>query len=262
MPVHQTKVKWRLMKTLFFDLHIDNLPMEKTVSLIRNNVRLKIKTVYADINVASVVFSRKKRKMRNFFNSCDLVNVDGYGVVLGGFLTGHDRFHRVAGVDLLFRLLEMAEKEEMRPFLLGSKEDVIEKAARNITMTFPSLSLAGYHHGYFWDNEKKMFDEINRSGPDMLFIGITSPRKEQFIERYRDRLDVPFIMGVGGSFDIFAGVTKRAPLFVQKMGMEWLFRLCQEPRRLYKRYIYTNIFYFLMILQELAARQRDISIFR
>ncbi len=245
------------MRIPFFDLFIDNLPMETTVRRIMDNIRYNFKTVYADINVASLVFSRKKKRMRDYFNSCDIVNVDGYGVVLGGLLIRGDRFHRVAGVDLLLRLLEAAEKEGMRPFLLGGEREVIEKAARNIEATFPGLRLGGYHHGYFWDNERKVIEMINRSGSHMLFVGITSPRKEMFMERYRNILHVPFVMGVGGSFDIWAGAVKRAPVWVQRLGMEWFFRLCQEPERLWKRYVYTNFYYLLMILRETGVARRN-----
>ena len=109
--------------------------------------------------------------------------------------------------------------------------------------------LVGYHNGYFWDDEQAMVDRIRESKAQLLFVGITSPRKENFINRWRDQLGVTFVMGVGGTFDVAAGKVQRAPLWMQRWGMEWFYRVLQEPRRMWKRYLVTNVMFAWMVLK-------------
>ena len=133
---------------------------------------------------------------------------------------------------------------------LGAKPAVVEEAVSNIRRPFPALRIAGAHHGYFWHDEAAVVEKIRQSGATLLFVGITSPKKEEFISRHGDRLGVKFVMGVGGTFDVVAGKTTRAPQWMQQSGLEWLYRLIQEPRRMRKRYLLTNSEYAWLILRE------------
>jgi len=197
-------------------------------------------TQHVVVNVAKVVNMRVDASLREAVNGCDIVNIDGMGVVWGARMLGVDVPERVAGVDLFFSLLSLASERGDSVFFLGAREDVVNEAVCRIQGDYPSLKIAGWHHGYFWDDEEAVVKQIADSGAAMLFVAITSPRKEQFIHRWREQLGVRFAMGVGGTFDIVAGKTKRAPVWMQKSGLEWLFRVIQEPGRMWKRYLVTN----------------------
>lgn len=117
---------------------------------------------------------------------------------------------------------------------------------------YPYLQIAGYRNGYFnFDQEEEIVNNIKKSKPNMLFLGISSPKKEIFIDKYSKTLNIPFTMGVGGSFDIVAGITKRAPKWMQNCGLEWFYRLCQEPQRMWKRYLVTNTLFGFLALKEI-----------
>jgi N-acetylglucosaminyldiphosphoundecaprenol N-acetyl-beta-D-mannosaminyltransferase len=182
--------------------------------------------------------------------ACDIINIDGMGIVIGGRFLGKQIPERVAGIDLFHQLLKYAEGTGYSVFFLGAKAHVVEVAVANIRNLYPALNIAGFNHGYFWDDEATVVEKIRQSGAALLFVAITSPGKEQFINRWREKLGVKFAMGVGGTFDIVAGVTKRAPLWMQKIGFEWLYRVIQEPRRMWKRYLVTNTIFAGLLLKE------------
>lgn len=205
---------------------------------------------YGDMNVATLVNMRRDDKLKEFFRSCDIVNIDGMGVVFGARFLGYDVPERVAGVDLFGELMAMSAREGLSVYLLGAKKDVVAAAAAKVKALYRGLKVAGYHHGYFWDDEKEMVEKIRASGAQLLFVAITSPQKENFINRWRHQLGVNFVMGVGGTFDVVAGVTKRAPLWMQNSGLEWFYRILQEPRRMWKRYLVTNTKFFFMLIRE------------
>ena len=205
------------------------------------------------VNVAKLVNMREDHILREAVTGCDIINIDGMGVVWGARLAGHSVPERVAGIDLFFQLLKLASERDEPVFLLGAREEVVKQAVKNLRKSFPRLNIAGYHHGYFWDDEESVVRKIHDSGATMLFVAITSPRKEQFIHRWKDHLGVRFAMGVGGTFDIVAGKTRRAPVWMQKAGMEWLYRVLQEPGRMWKRYLITNVRYLGLFSKELLT---------
>ncbi|MDQ6950610.1 MAG: WecB/TagA/CpsF family glycosyltransferase [Mariprofundales bacterium] len=206
-------------------------------------------TQHVVVNVAKVVNMRHDLKLREAVSGCEIINIDDMGVVWGARMLGLNVPERVAGVDLFFSLLSLAATRGDSVFFLGAREDVVNEAVRKIQGDDPLLKIAGWHHGYFWDNEESVVKQIADSGATMLFVAITSPRKEQFIHRWREQLGVRFAMGVGGTFDIVAGKTKRAPLWMQQSGLEWLYRVIQEPRRMWKRYLMTNSKFAWMLLR-------------
>jgi N-acetylglucosaminyldiphosphoundecaprenol N-acetyl-beta-D-mannosaminyltransferase len=131
---------------------------------------------------------------------------------------------------------------------------VLERAVENADLNWPGLVLAGYRDGYFGEEEEaEIVEDIKRSNPDCLFIGLPTPRKERFLHRYRETLGVPFIMGVGGSFDVLAGHVSRAPRSLQNAGLEWLYRVYQEPKRMWWRYVSTNAVYAGLLGKELLS---------
>lgn len=235
---------------------MDVASMEKTVATIREAVIAGRFTQHVVVNVAKLVHMRDDAQLRESVESCDIINIDGMGVVLGARFLGHDVRERVAGVDLFHELLAMSAREGLSVYLLGAQDEVVTATARKVEALYPGLQIAGYHHGYFWDDEAAMVEKIRASGAQLLFVAITSPKKENFINRWRDQLGVTFVMGVGGTFDVVAGKVKRAPLWMQRYGLEWLYRVIQEPGRMWKRYLTTNSkFAWMLLMEKLRTKQ-------
>ncbi len=211
------------------------------------------------INVAKLVNMQTQKDLKDSVLACDIINIDGMGIVWGGRFLGLKIPERVAGIDLFSELLSFAQRQGERVFFLGASNVVLNLAVDNLQKTYPDLNIAGWHHGYFGDNELSVVEKIRTSGATMLFVAMSSPQKEKFINKWRDVLGVKFAMGVGGTLDIVAGKTKRAPLWMQRYGLEWLYRVIQEPRRMWKRYLFTNCkFLFLLInekLKNISAEQ-------
>jgi N-acetylglucosaminyldiphosphoundecaprenol N-acetyl-beta-D-mannosaminyltransferase len=156
----------------------------------------------------------------------------------------------------MVKLLAAAEKHKLGVFFLGAKREVVNALVEQCRTQYPSLNIAGFRDGYFGpDDHLAIVEDIRASGADMLFIGMPSPFKETWVERHRQRLEVPVIMGVGGSFDVLAGFIQRAPRWLQSCGMEWFWRLLMEPRKLWKRYLITNSEFIWLAGREIAARR-------
>jgi len=230
--------------------------MEETVQLIKERLSNGIFTQHVVVNVAKVVNMRKDSELAQSVTECDIINIDGMGVVWGARFLGHDVSERVAGVDLFHELNAMAEKEGFPVFYLGAKDEIVSKTALIMKKGHPNLRIAGYHHGYFWDAEEAIVEEIRKSGAKLLFVAITSPKKENFINKWKDQLGVDSVMGVGGTFDVVAGKVKRAPMWMQRCGLEWFYRVLQEPRRMWKRYFVTNSKFAWLLLSS-KFRKRD-----
>jgi N-acetylglucosaminyldiphosphoundecaprenol N-acetyl-beta-D-mannosaminyltransferase len=207
------------------------------------------------LNVAKLVKTRTDAELRRDVVESDLVGIDGTGIVWGARALGIHIPERVAGVDLMQRLLAICARDSFRPYFLGARQAVLERAMAVATTRWPGLTFAGHHDGYFeLEDEADIVADIQASGADCLFIAMPTPRKERFLHRYRRQLGVPFIMGVGGSFDVLAGAVRRAPPFMQRAGLEWLYRTWQEPRRMWWRYASTNAAYAGLIGREIATR--------
>lgn len=223
--------------------------MNETVDEIFSRLKFGLFTQHVVVNVAKLVNMGRDEVLDESVQSCDIINIDGMGVVWGAKFLGFDVPERVAGFDLFHKLLARAAKEGEPVFLLGARPEILEQAVINLETKFPGLKIAGSHHGYFWDDEEAVVAEIAASGAKMLFVAISSPKKENFINSWRQQLGVNFVMGVGGTFDIVAGKSKRAPELMQKYGLEWLYRLIQEPRRMWKRYLVTNTIFVFKLLR-------------
>ena len=233
---------------------MDVASMDDTVETIRSAISAGQFTQHVVVNVAKLVNMRNDAQLKESVHSCDIINIDGMGVVLGARFLGHAVPERVAGVDLFHELLKMSQANKFSVFLLGAKDDVVSKATSTVLGLYPGLKVAGYHHGYFWDDEAALVEKIRASGAKLLFVAITSPKKENFINRWRDQLGVDFVMGVGGTFDVVAGKVKRAPKWMQQYGLEWLYRVIQEPGRMWKRYLTTNVKFAWLLIKEKCKR--------
>lgn len=221
--------------------------MSETLVMIKDRLLSGVFTQHAVVNVAKLVNMRSNPELEKSVSECDIINIDGAGVVWGGRFLGHDIPERVAGIDLFHQLNAMAEDSGFPVYFLGAKEDVVCATARIMSERHPNLKLAGFHHGYFWEDEEAVVSAIRNSGAKLLFVAIESPKKENFINKWKEELGVDFVMGVGGTFDVVAGRVKRAPGWMQRSGLEWFFRVVQEPRRMWRRYLVTNTKFVLLI---------------
>ncbi|WP_311407887.1 WecB/TagA/CpsF family glycosyltransferase [Liquorilactobacillus uvarum] len=180
-------------------------------------------------NPEIVLFARQNKKYASILNTADYTTADGIGIIKGAKILGRPLPERVTGYDTLLSLLKFANEQKKRVFFLGAKPLVINKLIDKIKQNYPNLIIAGQHDGYFKD-EASIVQEIKQSSPDFVFVALGFPKQEFFINHYRQSSPAIW-MGVGGSFDVLAGITKRAPLFWQKHHIEWLYRLLQEPSR-------------------------------
>jgi N-acetylglucosaminyldiphosphoundecaprenol N-acetyl-beta-D-mannosaminyltransferase len=234
---------------------IDNLSMEETLQTIEGFIHSGQPHQHVVVNVDKLVKASRDPELRGIINECALINVDGMPVVWASRLLGKPLKERVAGVDLFEALMRRAGEKGWRVFLLGAKEEVVSKVASTYQHKYPKLVLAGYRNGY-WKGEAEeaqVVEQIRAARPDLLFVAISSPKKEQFLGRYQAEMKIPFAMGVGGTFDVAIGHVKRAPVWMQKSGLEWFYRFLQEPRRMFRRYFIEDMAFVWLFLKELRG---------
>jgi N-acetylglucosaminyldiphosphoundecaprenol N-acetyl-beta-D-mannosaminyltransferase len=224
--------------------------MDETYDYIVERVRDGEFTSNTQVNVSKLVDARADPELRAAIESCTMVSIDGAGLVWGARLLGCPVPERVAGIDLFARLVAFAADEGVPVYFLGAREEVVCRTASNFQARHPALKVAGFHDGYFRGREGEIVTRIRESGARMVFVGMTSPLQEFFMTTWGPQLGISYVMGVGGSFDVISGMKKRAPLFVQKVGLEWLFRLVQEPGRLGRRYLVSNTVFAALLVRE------------
>ena len=243
-------------RTRFLDVPMHTLTMRETLELATQAMLTGKPMHHTVVNVAKVVNMKSDPVLAQDVSEADLINVDGAGVVWGARMFGVDVPERVAGVDIMEAMFRICAENGFRPYLLGAERTVLDKVIARLKRQYPHLTVAGSRDGYFTPHqEEDVLRDINNSGADCLFVAMPTPRKERFLYRYRLVLRPSFIMGVGGSFDVYGGKVRRAPVWMQKLGMEWLFRVLQEPRRLWRRYWVTNRAYVKLLL-DTRRRQR------
>ena len=208
------------------------------------------------VNASHLCMMRRDPELARACRAGSLTVADGMSVVWALRASGQRAPERVAGVDLMARLLAAAGRERLRVYFLGAKREVVTTLAQRCRAEHPGIEIAGFRDGYFGPaDHQAIVEEIRASGAHMLFVGMPTPFKETWCEHHRQRLDVPVIMGVGGSFDVLAGFIQRAPGWAQSAGLEWLWRLLMEPRKLWRRYLTTNSEFIWLAGQEVYARR-------
>lgn len=206
------------------------------------------------VNLEQIALLSKNRDFKTYVNSSDIVNIDGMIVYWYLRMKGFEVKHRTLCADILFSMLNRANKQKESVYLLGATQETIEQLVDNLQKQYPNINIIGYHNGYFKD-EQSIVDDISSKCPDYLFIGMPSPFKERFITTFKQELNVGVCFGVGGMFDILAGKTKRAPEKVQKMGIEWLYRITQNPSSHSKR-VLKALFPCLVVFCKYIFEQR------
>lgn len=232
------------------------ITMADTLALATEAMATRQPLHHTVVNVSKLVNMRKSAELMEDVATADVINIDGAGVVLGMKLMGIPVPERVAGVDIMVELFRICAERGFRPYLLGAEKSVLAAVDERLAREFPGLVVAGMQDGYFKpENEAAVVEAINASRADCLFVAMPTPRKERFLKQYRDALKVSFVMGVGGSFDVYGGKVARAPMLMQKLGLEWAFRVLQEPGRLWRRYFETNTAYAGLLWREYWSRR-------
>lgn len=229
--------------------YVNALSMEETIGQIEQIIAAGKPVQHVVINASKINLMRKDERLREIVNDCPLINADGASILLAAKLLGLPLHERVTGMDLFVRLTEVAAAKGYRIYLFGAKEEVVLRVKQLLEQRYPNIQIVGCRNGYFTEaDEPALAADMAASGADMIFVAFSSPQKEYWIHKWLDQLNVPFVMGVGGSFDVIAGVTKRAPVWMQRCGLEWLYRLIQEPGRLWKRYLIGNLSFLWYVL--------------
>lgn len=226
----------------FLNTFVDALTMEETLERIQGYIENKACVQHVVINASKVNLMQQDKELTKIINECPLINADGQSIVWGSKILGNPLPERVAGIDIFTELVKISAERGYRPYFFGATEEVVNEVVRKFKEQYPNLEVAGYRNGYFNDKESVIIaEDIRKSGADILFVAFSSPKKEFWIRENIDIMKVPFAMGVGGSFDVIAGKTTRAPKWMQRCGLEWFYRFIQEPRRMFKRYILGNL---------------------
>lgn len=235
----------------FMGIPIDALTMKETIDTINDAISHNQRINHVVVNAGKIVSMQKDAELYQSVVSCDIINADGQSVVWASRFLGQYLPERVAGADLMQELVALAAAKKYKCFFLGAREEVVKKVVEHYTARFGSAIIAGYRNGYYTkDEEQEVARQISDSKAQLLFVAITSPKKENFMYQYRTLLSsVNFTMGVGGTFDVVAGITKRAPVWMQRWGLEWFYRLIQEPKRMWKRYLVGNSKFIAMVLR-------------
>ena len=238
-----------IARVRLFGVDVDVLDMAQTVERCIELLGEGRFVQQTSLNAGKVVLMRDDPWLTEVVGSSDVVSADGQSIVWAARLLGVQLPERVAGIDLMEQMLVAAEKRALPVYFLGATAEVLDRFMKVCRSRFPALVIAGFHDGYF-DDDASVAGEVRASGARLLFVAMPSPRKEHFLAANANALGPLFAMGVGGSFDVWAGVTKRAPLWMQRGGLEWFYRLMQEPRRMWRRYVAGNTVFLAMALRE------------
>jgi N-acetylglucosaminyldiphosphoundecaprenol N-acetyl-beta-D-mannosaminyltransferase len=211
---------------------IDVVTMKEAVAFVKQFILQKKPHLIVTPNAEIVMMANKDKQLAHIINHADLVVPDGAGVVWAARYQGGSMPERVAGYDLVQNLLLEAVKEKYRIYMLGGAPGIAEKAKKIAEKRYPGVQIIGTRNGFFTEkDEPEIIKEIISCQPDALLVALGVPRQEKWLYKYKEKLKVPVSIGVGGTFDVMAGVVQRAPLWMQRANLEWLFRLLAEPKR-------------------------------
>lgn len=234
--VEVCKNRYPIMNTF-----VNAVSMDESIDYVERIIKERIPTQHVVINALKINLMEADPKLAEIVNACPLINADGASVVWAAKRLGIPLKERVTGCDMFQNLVRVAAEKGYKIFLFGAKEEVVTKVKSIYEKQYPGIQIVGYRNGYFTEkDEPEIVKQMHDSGADMMFVAFSSPKKEYWVNKYLNEIGIPFVMGVGGSFDIVAGVTERAPKWFQEHDLEWFYRFIQEPKRMWKRYIIGN----------------------
>ncbi len=234
---------------------VNPLTLEQVLDRIDDAITTRSNLHIGVVNAAKVVNMQRDEELRESVLESDMILADGIAVVWASRILGTPLPERVTGIDLMFGMFRRGGEKPYRVYCLGATEEINAKVAEKLAEDYPKVILAGRRNGYFGDDdEQQIAQDIADSKADILLVAITSPKKERFMAKWNGVMQVPVVHGVGGSFDVMAGKVERAPEIWQKLGLEWLYRVKQEPGRLWKRYLKTNLLFMSLLLRTLTKK--------
>ena len=248
-----------------FGIPVQSATMNDVLDRVDKAIDTKSSMDIGVVNAAKIVNMQRDSELSEAVLSSDEIYADGMSVVWASRMLGTPLPERIAGIDLMHGILQRGQAHGYRIFCLGATKEVSDLVCRKFSDGYPGTVIVGARDGYFRsDEEEELAQSIRRAKVDVLFVAITSPKKERFMAQWSSVMQVPVVHGVGGSFDVVAGVVKRAPVSWQRLGLEWLYRVFQEPRRLWKRYLVTNLkFLWLVIFEAITPNGRhDVAVRR
>jgi N-acetylglucosaminyldiphosphoundecaprenol N-acetyl-beta-D-mannosaminyltransferase len=223
-------------------IRVDAVDMETALAQMEEFIKSRKPHLVVTADASGVVMAQTDPELHRIMNSADLVTPDSTGILWAAKQLGYSLPQRVSGVDIVDLLCGRAAAGGYSVFLLGSAPGVVDAAAGELKRRYPGLNIAGCHHGYFKPEESNSIAQMVRDAkPDILFVAFGIPRQEKWITRYKREMNVPVSIGVGGTFDVISGNVKRAPVWMQRRGLEWLHRLIMNPRK-YKKCLTLPVF--------------------
>jgi N-acetylglucosaminyldiphosphoundecaprenol N-acetyl-beta-D-mannosaminyltransferase len=238
-------------------IKVDNVSEDEALSLIDGWVDGGAPAYMAVVNAAKLVSARRHDQLRRALLSAGLVTADGMSVVWASRLLGSPLKERVTGIDMFERLIGHAARRGASVYLMGGRDEAVDGTVNRFTREYPELKVAGYRNGYFDAAETgAVVEQIRQSGAELLFVAMGSPMQEIFIASNLEATGARFALGVGGAFDHLSGLSRRAPVWMQRAGLEWLYRLLSEPRRLWRRYLIGNLLFTCLLAKQLVSRSR------
>lgn len=221
-------------------VQIDAVTREEAGKITENLIKQSNKSckmIFAP-NVEFIMYAQKDKEFFDILKQSSLSTPDSIGVIIGAKLQGKTFPERIPGQSYFRKVIELSNEKGYSIYLLGGEPGIAEKTKENLEKIFPNVNIVGVHHGYFDENEEKeVISEINELKPNVLFVALGAPKQEKWIYKHRNELKVDVATGQGGTYDYEAGKIKRAPVWIQKMGMEWFWRLCREPKRIKRQLV-------------------------
>jgi len=228
------------------NIKIDNVSFSEVIAKISAYLLVDCFHMIATVNPEFIVAAQKDEKFKEILNKCDLNVPDGVGLQFAAKLAGEKIGERITGVDLTWEICKLASEKGYSVFFLGAEEGVAEKAAHRIKLLNPGLNIAGTYSGA--PDEEGIVTRISDSHADILLVAFGAPKQEKFIADNKESLRVKLAMGVGGTFDYIAGVKPYAPLWLRRIGLEWLYRLFTQPKR-WKRILNATVVFPWLVLR-------------
>lgn len=245
-------------KFIFLGLNFDKFTLQESLGEIERHISERNKAMMFTPTSELIVRSASDSFLREVYNRADLLTIDGYVVYYAARVFACPVKEPVSAVRLMFNFLKSAHERKYRLYMLGAKDEVVNKVVENLRAQYPGINIVGWHNGYFdFDKDEAVVEDIKKNKPDVLFVALSTPLKEKFISKNLEAMDIPVSIGVGGSFDIIAGKYSLAPEWISRIGLEWLYRLFQEPKRLFKRYAVTNSKFIYLLMKKALSRKFD-----
>ena len=231
-------------KESFFGVDVSVLTYELLRTKIIEDIKNNVKSTIIAINPEKLMTARKNLELKKLLNSSTYKIADGVGVVIASKIKRRNIRSRVTGIDCMDMLCQLSNDKGYKIFMYGAREETISKAKVNLKNKYPNIKIVGYINGYE-KNKDLIIKKINEAKPDILFVALGSPKQEFWIKENMEKLDVNIFQGVGGSFDVLSENIKRAPKWMQNIGLEWFYRLIKEPSRIGRQ---LKLFKFLILI--------------